>query len=52
MANIKPRPCLVCEEPCLAEGQLCVACGEKGHRVTDDEVIVSLEIRLPDWMRP
>lgn len=48
---LKPRPCLVCQEPSFNEGQLCVACCDKGHRVTDDEVIVNFEVRLPSWMR-
>lgn len=48
--QIKPRPCLVCEQPCLTEGQLCRDCAAAGHRVTDDEVIFNLTIDLPDWM--
>lgn len=44
--EIKPRPCLVCERPCLTEGQLCVECAAAGHRVTDTEVIVQIGV---DW---
>lgn len=46
--NIHPRPCLVCEEPCPTEGQLCPACAEAGHRVTDNAVIFNFEIRTSD----
>lgn len=44
----KPRPCLVCETPCVSEGQLCAACVERGHWVKDDQVFVNIEVRIPD----
>lgn len=44
---LRPRPCLVCQKPCRTEGQLCGACVDAGHRVTDDAVIVQIEVRLP-----
>lgn len=49
--NPGPRSCLVCAEPTTSEGQLCRECVAAGHRVTDDEVLVNFEVRLPDWMK-
>lgn len=51
-AELRARPCLVCEQPCSTEGQLCPDCAEAGHRVTDNEVLVAIDVRLPEWMRP
>ena len=45
---IRPRPCLVCEKPCVAEGQLCAECAANGCSVTDDAVYVTLTFDLPD----
>lgn len=47
----RSRPCLVCETPCRTEGQLCTACAAAGCRVTDTEVIVSIDIKIPDSLR-
>lgn len=41
------RPCVVCHKPCRSEGQLCPACVQAGHYVTDTEVVVNLHIDLP-----
>lgn len=51
MIDFRPRPCIVCETPCRTEGQLCTACAAAGCRVTDDEVIVALNITIPDSLR-
>lgn len=40
------RPCLVCEQRCFTEGQLCVGCAAQGHRVTDDAVYLNISF---DW---
>jgi hypothetical protein len=44
---IPSRSCLVCQQPCRTEGQLCPDCAAAGHRVTDTEVIVNIEIEWP-----
>lgn len=49
--DFRPRPCLVCEEPCVTEGQLCRVCADRGHRVTDTEVIVAIDINIPASLR-
>lgn len=47
----RSRPCIVCETPCRTEGQLCTACAAAGCRVTDDEVIVTIGIEVPEAFR-
>lgn len=45
--DIPSRSCLVCQQPCRTEGQLCPDCAAAGHRVTDTEVIVQIGIEWP-----
>lgn len=47
MAPVKPGPrsCLVCHTKTTSEGQLCRECVERGHRVENDVLYVSIEFR-------
>ena len=49
--NATPRPCVACEKPCTTEGQLCPDCAVAGHRVTDDAVMVQIDVAVPPALR-